>query len=296
MPELGRTLCAPQQLGQTGMLTTTIDGLWVLQVLAGIEVLAPELGLRPILPSFETAQMALRHPIAAELRAEGVIDEAGTVDTVVVEWLTVLARRDIALLIHVRNPDVGEQPASALLARFAQWWVVMERSEELVRIGGAGTASAEGAANAVLIAQIERLCGTNTPAPLRPITLDADALQSGVTSQETLKRFLANQRLDADQLRMLMLAADPKRSTQSSIVALQSGVETGRPTRTHIEQSAVTIIDSPEGRMVAEHVPSAGKNWMVIAPGTATNIAAAVNQMVRRLPANEEWYSYRKVV
>jgi hypothetical protein len=278
------------------MLTTTIDGLWVLQVLASIEVLAPELGLRPILPSFETAPMALGHPIAAELRAEGVIDEAGAVDSVVVEWMTVLARRDVALLIHVRNPDTGEQPAQALLARFAQWWVVMERSEELVRIGGAGTATAEGAANAVLIAQIERLCGTNTPAPLRPITLDVDELKSGVTSQETLQKFLASQQLDADQLRMLMLAADPKRSTQASIVALQSGVETGRPTRTHIEQSVVTIIDSPEGRMVAEHVPSAGKNWMVIAPGTATNIAAAVNQMVRRLPANEEWYSYRKVV
>jgi EspG family len=58
----------------------------------------------------------------------------------------------------------------------------------------------------------------------------------------------------------------------------------------------VTIIDSPEGRLVAEHVPAAGKNWMVIAPGTTSNIAAAVNQMARRLPANEEWYSYRKVV
>jgi EspG family len=278
------------------MLTTTIDGLWVLQVLAGIEVLAPELGLRPILPSFETAQMALGHPIAAELRDEGVIDEAGTVDTVVVEWMTVLARRDMALLIHVRNPETGEQPAQALLARFAQWWVVMERSEELVRIGGAGTASAEGAANAVLIAQIERLCGTNAPAPLRPITLDVDVLKSGVNSQDTLKKFLASQQLDADQLRMMMSAADPTRSTQSSIVALQSGVETGRPTRTHIERSVVTIIDSPEGRLVAEHVPSAGKNWMVIAPGTASNIATAVNQMVRRLPANEEWFSYRKVV
>jgi EspG family len=278
------------------MLTTTIDGLWVLQVLAGIEVLAPELGLRPILPSFETAQKALGHPIAAELRAEGVIDEAGTVDAVVVEWITVLARRDMALLIHVRNPETGEQPAMALLARFAQWWVVIERSEELVRIGGAGTASAEGAANAVLFAQIERLCGTNTPAPLRPITLDVDALKSGVNSQDTLKKFLASQQLDADQLRMMMLAADPTRSTQSSIVALQSGVETGRPTRTHIERSVVTIIDSPEGRLVAEHVPSAGKNWMVIAPGTASNIATAVNQMVRRLPANEEWFSYRKVV
>ena len=72
------------------MLTTTIDGLWVLQILAGIEVVAPELGLRPILPSFETAHKALAHPIAAELRAAGVIDEAGTVDSVVVEWLTVL--------------------------------------------------------------------------------------------------------------------------------------------------------------------------------------------------------------
>jgi hypothetical protein len=278
------------------MLTTSIDGLWVLQVLTRIEVLAPELGLRPILPSFETAQMALSHPIAAELRAAGVIDEAGAVDSVVVEWMTVLSRRDVALLIHVRNSDTGDQPAQALLARFAQWWVVMERSEELVRIGGAGTASAEGAANAVLIAQIERLCGTNPPAPLRPITLDAEALLSSVTSRETLQKFLADQQLDSDQLRMLMLSADPKRSTQSSIVALQSGVETGRPTRTHIEQSVVTIIDCPEGRLVVEHVPSAGKKWMVIAPGTATNITAAVNQMVRRLPANEEWFSYRKVV
>jgi hypothetical protein len=102
--------------------------------------------------------------------------------------------------------------------------------------------------------------------------------------------------MDADQQRMLMLAADPTRSTQASIVALQSGVETGQPTRTFVEHSAVTIIDSPEGRLVAEQVPSGGKKWMVVAPGSATNIAAAINNMVRRLPANEEWFSYRKVV
>lgn len=278
------------------MLTTTVDGLWALQVLTGIEVVAPELGLRPVLPSVETTQMALAHPISAELRSVGVIDESGTVDSVVVEWLTVLSRRDVALLIQVRNPDIGEQPARALLARFAQWWVVMERSEELIRVGGAGTASAEGAANTVLTAQIERLCGTNTSAPLRPVTLDADALQSQVTSQESLQAFLASQRLDADQLRMVTLAADPTRSIQASIVALQAGVDTGKPTRTHVEQSVVTVIDTPEGRLVAEHVTSGGKKWMIIGPGTATNIASAVNQMVRRLPANEEWYSYRKVV
>lgn len=46
------------------MLTTTIDGLWVLQILAGIEMLTPELALRPTLPDVETAQMALAHPVA----------------------------------------------------------------------------------------------------------------------------------------------------------------------------------------------------------------------------------------
>jgi hypothetical protein len=278
------------------MLTTTIDGLWVLQVLAGIEVLAPELGLRPILPSLETAQLALDHPMATELQDAGVIDEAGTVDPIIVEWLTVLGRRDVALLFDVRTPDTREAPARAILGRFAQWWVVMERSEEIIRIGGAGTASVEGAANGVLTAQIERLCGKKPPGALRPVTLDADALLADVKNQETLRKFLREQRLEADQQHMLLLAADSKRSSQSSIVALQSGIDAAGPTRTHVEQSVVTIIDTPEGRLVAEHVLSAGKKWMVIAPGTATNIANAVNEMVRRLPANEEWHSHRKVV
>ena len=59
---------------------------------------------------------------------------------------------------------------------------------------------------------------------------------------------------------MLKLAADPERSAQASIVAIQSGVDTGRPTRTYIEQGAVTIIDTPEGRLVAEHVCSGARS------------------------------------
>ncbi len=281
------------------VLTTTVDGLWALQVLTGIEVVAPELGLRPHLPSVEPKRLALEHPVTAELRAVGVIDEADNVDSTVVEWLTVLSRRDIALLMHFRIPGdlSGDwEPARVLLPRFAQWWVAMERSADLIRISGAGTASAEGTASAALDAQIERLCGTNGPAALRPVTLDADAMRTAATGQETLRTFLAAQGLEADQLRMLLLAADPDRCAQASIVAMQSGVDTGRPTRTHIEQSVVAIIDTPEGRLVAEHVYAAGKKWMIIAPGTKSNVASAVNHMVRRLPAEQEWYSYRKVV
>jgi hypothetical protein len=286
---------APPRLGLDNVLTTTLDGLWALQVLTGIEVLAPELGLRPHLPSVEPKQLALQHPVTEDLRTAGVIDGTGTVDSTVVEWLTVLSRRDIALLVHFGSPGADE-PARVLLARFAHWWVALERSADLVRVSGAGTASSEGAASAALTTQIERLCGTTAPAALRPVTLDAEALQAAATSGAALGRYLNNQGLDADQVQMLLLAADSDRSAQASVVAIQAGVETGRPSRAYVEQSVVTIIDTPQGRLVAEHTYSGGKKWMIVAPGTRSNVAAALNRLVRRLPANHEWYSYRKVV
>jgi hypothetical protein len=281
------------------VLTTTVDGLWALQVLTGIEVVAPELGLRPHLPSVEPKRLALAHPVTAELRAAGVIGDSDTVDGTVAEWLTVLSRRDIALLIRFATPadsSGNSEPVRVLLARFAQWWVAMERSADLVRISGAGTASTEDAASAALNAQVERLCGTNAPAALRPVTLDADAMQTAVSGRDSLRTFLGSQGLEADQVRMLALAADPDRSVQAAIVAIQSGVDTGRVTRTYVEPGVVTVIDTPEGRLVAEHTYSAGKKWMIIAPGTKSNVAAALNHMLRRLPADQEWYSYRKVV
>ena len=278
------------------MLITTVDGLWVLQVLTGAEIVAPELGLRPVLPSLETAQLALTHPVAAELRAEGVLNDAGEVDDVIVEWLTVLRRRDIAVLVQRPAAAGSAECDRALLARFAQWWVVLERSAEFVRICGAGTATAPGAARHILRVQVERLCGTCPPAALRPVTLDVDALLTGVRDQQTLDAFLDGQRLDREQLRVLAMAADPAQSVQASLVALQAGMAGAGPTRTHVEPSAVTIIDTAEGRLVAEHVCTAEKKWMVISPGTATNIGAAVEKMLRRLPADAEWHSHRKAV
>lgn len=264
-------------------------------MLTGIEALAPELALRPILPSAESAEVALTHPVCAELRSAGVLDDAGAVDATVVEWLTVLARRDIALAIELRRPG-DDPPARALLARFARWWVVAERCEGLVRIGGAGTAGAEGAATTVIANQLHRLCGQLAPAPLRPVTLDAAAVAATAGHPESLRAYLVGQRLDAEQLQILTMAADPQRSAQAAIVAIQSGLETGRPTRTQVEPTVVSIIDSPAGRLVAEHIPANDKNWMIIAPGTPGHVARAVNHLLRRLPAEDEWYCRRKVI
>lgn len=277
------------------MLTTTTDGLWVLQALTGIEAPAPELALRPILPSTETPHLALAHPACAELRAAGVVDEAGVVDAAVVEWLTVLARRDVALVLHIDMPG-DAPPARALLARFARWWAVMERSEDVVRVGGAGVAGAEDAASGVVAGQLERLCGRLPAAPLRPVTLDSDALTAAVANGRPLAEVLAAQRLDADQRQLLAEATDPRRSARAAIVAIQSGIETGRPTRARVEQTVVTVLDSPSGRVIAEHISSSGRNWMVLAPGTSRRITDAVNELLRRLPAENKWSSHRKAV
>jgi hypothetical protein len=220
-----------------------------------------------------------------------VVDQSDQVDAMVVEWLTVLSRRDIALLVEVRTPD-GGKPTRALLARFAQWWVVIQRCADLIRVHGAGTATAEGPANAVIAAELHRACGSRSPAPLRPVTLDAGALRLEATSPASLRRFLATRCFDGDQLQMLMSAADSQGTAQASIVAIQCGAGV----RAHIGQNAVTIIDTLQGRLLAEHVASAGKTWMIVAPGTASNIVSAVNHMLRCLPAQGEWFGYRRAV
>lgn len=277
------------------MLTTTLDGLWVLQVLTGTEVLAPEIGLRPHLPSVETSQTALAHPAAEELRQAGVIDDSGAVDEAVREWLTVLSRRDVALLLHVQTPSNDREPERILLARFAQWWVSIERCGFGVRLCGVGATSNEQSAARLINAEIERLIGDMPPAPMKPVTIEVDELLGTVDDHGGLRTFLSDRRFDGDQISLLTVAADPCRSAQASVIAIQSGVP-GGPGHRHIGPGTVTIIDTPQGRLISEHVSRDGRNWMIVGPGPAGNIAAAVLAVLRALPAEEDWFSYRKVV
>lgn len=279
-------------MGET-VLTTTTDGLWVLQVLSRTEVLAPELGLRPYLPSVETEQLALRHPVAEELRSAGVINDHGAIDDVLLEWLTVLSRRDVALLLDVRVPTPQGLPERVMLARFAQWWVTLERRGSMVRLSGVGVATTEESAATLISAQIQRSCGAMRPAAFRPVTLGTADLLANVSDGESLRRFLHNRHLDNDQIAVLALAADTGKSAQAWIVALQSAATGPTPT---IESGAVTLIDTPAGRLVSERVDGGDRTWMILSPGSDTVIAAAVQRMMRRLPARDAWHSHRKAI
>ena len=272
------------------MLTTTLDGLWVLQVLAGIEVLAPELGLRPHLPSTETKPAAMAHPVAAELMQAGVVTSSGAIDDAVLEWLTVLSRRDIALLLQTREAGDACPSTTTLLARFDQWWVALERSGDLIRLSGVATATREQSAGMAIMSQIDRLCGPMPASLMRPVTLNTSELLSAARDFTALQAHLRDKRLEPEQVRTLTLAAQSERSRQTSVVAIQSGV------RPHIETGALTVIDTPEGRLLTEHVIHDGTAWMVITPGSTDALASAVQKLMRRLPAHTAWHSYRKAV
>ena len=276
------------------MLTTTVDGLWVLQAVTGVEQTCPELGLRPSLPRLDTAERAMRHPIASELIAAGALDAAGNVDQMIREWLTVLLRRDLALLVTIAVP--GREPTRASICRFASWWVVMERHDELVRLYPAGTANDEAVAAQLVVGQVERLCGVAEAAPLRPVTVDTQQLLASVRDPAGLREFLIGQRLDADQLHIVTMAADPARSAQATIVALQAGIGPEDLARIAVGDTAVAIVDTQAGRVCVETLTSGQRRFQVLSPGSRSDIGGAVQRLIRRLPAGEDWYSYRRVV
>jgi hypothetical protein len=131
------------------------------------------------------------------------------------------------------------------------------------------------------------------PAPLRPVTLDTKDLLANVSDGDSLRSFLDKRHLDTDQVAVLSSAADTERSAHAGIVALQSGATRLIPT---VEAGAVTLIDTAAGRLVSERVDDGGRTWMILSPGSEAAIAAAVQRMMRRLPAREAWHSHRKAV
>jgi hypothetical protein len=282
------------------VLTTTLDGLWVLQAVSGIETLCPELGLRPLLPRLDTAERALRHPIAEELTEIGALDGQGEVDPMIREWLTVIMRRDIALMLHLNFPGrpYGDPQymTRVSISRFASWWVVLERHDQEVRLYPAGSATDEAAAGDLIVGQIERLCGVTEAAPLRPVTLETKELLERVRDRESLGRYLTEQRLDIDQQQTVMMAADPEVSGQANIVAIQPGAGPEELARMAIGDTAVLISDTPAGRVCVENIDNGGRRYQIVSPGSRADVAKAILGLIRRLPAGADWHSHRRVV
>lgn len=276
--------------------TTTLDGLWAIQVVAGIERVCPELGLRPHVPQSETVQLAQELPVFAELvEQEAVVETAAgfQVDKPIFEWLTVLSRREVALIVLMHQPgDNRDLPLRVALTRFGRWWVSMSLFDNhTVRIRPMGTARTNADAATLVQREIENICGTAQPASsFDPIVVSTDRLLA-CTSIDAIKKMMIKEGATVDQLRAGLMLSSSGECAMASVVALQQGQKLEPAVTDHV----VTVADTAGGRMVVKNIRRNGQQWTVLAPGAARVITSALTELLATLPAGEEWHNARNV-
>lgn len=280
------------------MLTTSVDGVWALQVFTGIETLCPQMKLRPHFPQADTEKpaVAMRHPVFEELQAQGavIIDDDGTpkVDDYVHQWLNVISRRDMGLVILITQPEGGELPERVMFSRFRQWWVSMAIYDNgAVSIKPMGTAMSQESAAALVTRELLMIVQAGDPATsFEPLTVPTDSLRALKENPGGMERLLIDQGATVEQLRAGLILADARKSAQCSIVALQSGQSAPA-----ITDSVVTIGDTPEGRMMVKIVTRNHRRWSVLSPATESLITAAIVEVLNSLPSGEDWFSVRNM-
>lgn len=282
------------------MLTTTLDGLWVLQVLSGIETVCPELQLRSYFPRYEDAQLAIGHPVVGKLTEDGAIVHSGggpIVDEPIKDWLSVISRRDIAIIIEPGGST--ELPLRVALSRLGRWWVSMARfsaedrkwtPRDTIRVRPMGTARTTPEASELIARELRNLCGECEPAEVRPFALPTEKIKAVKTAAD-VERILIGEGVDADQMRAAQAITDAGLSASASIVALQSG-----PKAPDLTDQAVTIVDTAKGRIMISGVTRGKKTWTQITAGTPTAILTAVTNLLNQLPAQGEWATVRNAL
>ena len=176
------------------MLTTSVECVWALQALVGVERMPTALHLKPFIPSAHADLIvettAGGTPLSGtaqyhSLVSAGVIDHRGQVDAAVRDWLTVLGRPDREVVLTIRRPD---QPGTAesgptvheramVVCRHGRFLAMAARDGAEMVIGGVG--EADDASH-----QIELICqmlmpalGDHPPADIDGINVAKDVLE-----------------------------------------------------------------------------------------------------------------------
>ncbi|SKO34794.1 Putative ESX-2 secretion-associated protein EspG2 [Mycobacteroides abscessus subsp. abscessus] len=274
-------------------LTTTLDGLWALQVFAGVERVCPELGLRPHDKRSETPRVAKSLDVVSELINEKAVTAHGDgflVDKPILNWLTVLSRREVALVMLIQQPGENtDLPERVALCRRGKWWVSLAiYGNATVRIKPMGIATTHDDASTLIRRELEAICGTNEPAKFKPLTVSTSRLRA-CKNERDVERLVIEAGADVDQLRAGLALSRSGQSAQASLCAFQQRQKTV-PT---VSPLFVTIADTDRGRLMIKNVISGGQQWTILAPGISKSINSAIIELLKSLPANEEWHNAR---
>ena len=270
------------------MLTTSVECVWALQALVGVERMPTALHLKPFIPSAHADLIvettAGGTPLSGtaqyhSLVSAGVIDHRGQVDAAVRDWLTVLGRPDREVVLTIRRPD---QPGTAesgptvheramVVCRHGRFLAMAARDGAEMVIGGVG--EADDASH-----QIELICqmllpalGDHPPADIDGINVAKDVLElalDGVGADgDAMSGALRRAGLGPWEVEVVAAVTRLDASAMAVVAVVDHGLEI-RP-----HPQVLSVADTEYGRISFTTMTGAdGKEWLSIFPTTPTSL------------------------
>jgi len=269
-------------------LSTTTEGLWLLQALCGIETLPAVLVTRPYIADVGPPTA---HPGLDALRDAGALlaGDHPEVHPQIRGWLETLGAPDIVLgaMIERRSHTGTAQHLRIAIARRGAMTVAATRHDQDVTVENVGAVPTMRA----LLARLLPLCGPDTtPADFDTIMVPTsdflDGLTQVVRGEHTPKVALSRLGLTAGQQRVITAAAD------RPLMEMSLGIIRRDTSGDRVGIAAVAVTDTSEGRIVTGPVRSdSGDWWTTVTPGTLAAGAHALTNLLGTVGLSD-WYGH----
>lgn len=290
-------------------LTTFPAGMWVLQRLLGLETMPVSLRLAHYIPSGSDHIPVGDYPEYRSLVAAGIIDDAGSVDPVVADWLTVVSRPDLEVQLTVRRP--GDDSATikesvTVICRMDRWIVGIARAPgdpyvvadqigftgdplelppewvDTLRVFPVAELSAQDVQAAVISAEIIAALGDYPPAPIEGFNVELNAFlhaSGAAPDDDTFMELLARHGVTPQQVAAL---TEIKRLDQSALAVVSARhVWPGASPEDRAVARTVSIADTARGRIsMAQSISEGGTCWVSVWPGHPSTVHSDITGFV----------------
>lgn len=289
-------------------LMTFPAGMWVLQQKLGLEAMPLSLRLGHYIPSGSDHIPVAEYPEYQSLVAVGIIDEAGTVNPVVDDWLTVVSRADLEVQLTVRRPGHDSETIAetvTVICRMDRWIVGITRAPgdpvevasqigydgdpadlppewvDTIRVFPIAEVSAPEAQAAAISAAIIAELGQYPPAHIDGFNLELNSFlqAAGAPDADTFMQLLASQGVTGEQIAAL---SEIRKLDQSALAVVSARhVWPGTSPEDRAVARTVSIADTRMGRIsMAQSFTEGGTCWVSVWPGHATTVASDITGFV----------------